>query len=115
MKKNHLKKILALLRHIEKLRCHDLSEFIDMLNDDHVDNICECVYNVMYTDMKMGKHRKIKLKRHIIKNCSKKRIQLIANKNVPLFKRKKALKQEGRGLGLILASVIPFLTSLFTK
>jgi len=37
------------------------------------------------------------------------------NKRIPLSKRKTALAQEGRGLPFLLASAIPFLTSLFAK
>jgi hypothetical protein len=37
------------------------------------------------------------------------------NKKLPLSKRRTALKQEGRGLPFLLASAIPFITSLFMR
>lgn len=113
-KKGNVYRILTLVRHIQRLKPNEVADFVDMLNDTGVDNLCECVFNVIHTDLNLSKNKKRRLKNHILQKCSKHRIRMIANKNTPLFKRRKALKQEGRGLPLILASVIPFLTSLFT-
>ena len=106
---------LSILKIMKKLTGNDLQSFLDHLNDDSIDNVCECVYNVVNTDLKMSKAKRMKLKNHVKKNCCLSNIKKITNRKVPIFKRRKALQMEGRGLPLILASVIPFLTSLFTS
>lgn len=107
------KSTLPLLHSMKKFKGENFAEFIEHLRDETVDDLCECVFNVINTDIKLSKAKKNALKRHIKKNCSVKRLKKISDKTVPLFKRKKALKMEGKGLPLILASVIPFLTKLF--
>lgn len=108
------KSTLSLLKLIKKLSRDDLNHIIEHLNDKSIDNLCECVYNVVNTDLKLSKCKRTRLKHHIKKNCCQNRIKLIMNKKVPLLKRRKALKMEGKGLPFILSAVIPFLTSLFT-
>jgi len=115
-KKNHKenKKYLPLLKVLRKLNAEDVTSVMDFLTDDAIDNICECVYNILNTDLKLSPKKKSHLKKFIKTNCSIHRLHKISKKTIPVSKRRKALRQEGRGLPLILASVIPFLTSLFT-
>jgi len=108
------KKYIPLLNILKKLKPTEISGIIDFLNDDAVDNICECVYNVIHTDLNLPKQKKNKLKNFIKANCSIHRINKIASKKENLFKRRKALKQEGKGLPMILATAIPFLIDLIT-
>lgn len=107
MKKNQ--NIIHLLKLIQK---QNNPNVFDFLNDEAIDCICECVFNVLYTDLKLPSYKKNKLKKFLKHNCSVHRLKKIASKKVPINKRRKALKMEGRGLGLILASAIPFLTNL---
>ena len=100
---------------VSKMKPNQFEALIDNLTDKAIDNIGECVYNAIYTDLNLSKQKKVSLKRLIKKNCCVKKIKLISSKNIPLSKRKKALKQSGKGLPLILASVIPFIASLFKK
>lgn len=109
------KKYLPLLQVLRKLDAKDVSSVVDFLTDDAIDNICECVYNILHTNLNLSSKKKAYLKRFIKGNCSIHRLRKISKKTIPVSKRRKALKQEGKGLPLILASVIPFLTSLFTK
>jgi len=101
------------LKNIKKMSRLDFSKFINKADDDLINDLCECVFNVINTDLKFKKKKKTCLKQHIHKNCSKVRLKKIMNKKIPLSKRRAALKQEGRGLPFLLASAIPFLTSLF--
>jgi len=95
------------------MNAEEFSHFIDSVNDKTVDDICECVHNVINTDLKFSGKQIKNLKKHIKSHCCVKRIKTITNKRVPLFKRRKNLKMEGKGLPLLLASTIPFLISLF--
>jgi hypothetical protein len=108
------KKYIPLLKVLQKLKPEDVTSVMDFLTDDSIDNICECVYNILNTDLKLTPKKKSHLKKFIKSNCSIHRLHKISKKTTPVSKRRKALKQEGHGLPLILASVIPFLTSLFT-
>lgn len=109
------KNFLPVLKALKKLNADDIQYFIEHLNDSSIDNICECVFNVVNTDLKLSKAKRLKLRNHLKKNCCLANIKKITNRKVPIFKRRKALSMEGRGLPLILASVLPFLTSLFTR
>jgi len=109
------KTTIKLLRQIKKMSNSNFSNFIKKADDETINDLCECVYNIINTDLKFNKRKKTCLKKHIHKNCSKIRLKKIINKKIPISKRRSALKQEGRGLPFLLASAIPFLTSLFTK
>jgi hypothetical protein len=108
------KKYIPLLNVLKKLKPNEISAVVDFLNDDAIDNICECVYNVIHTDLNLPSKKKNKLRNFIKSNCSLHRINKISSKKEALFKRRKALKQEGKGLPMILATAIPFLIDLFT-
>ena len=100
--RNEKKKYLPLLDTLRKLNGNDVSNIMDFLTDDAIDHVCECVYNVLHTDLSLSSSKKTRLKKFIKSNCS-----------IHRLKRRKALKQEGKGLPLLLASVIPFLANLF--
>jgi len=107
------KNFIPLLRVIKKLNKDEFETLIDYLNDRSIDHICECLFNVLNTDLRLKKSHVAKLKSHINKNMDKKRLKMITSKKTSLLKKRKLMKQEGRGLPLLLASVIPFLANLF--
>ena len=108
------KKYFPLLNVLRKLDANEVSHVMDFLTDDAIDHVCECVYNVLHTDLSLSGPKKARLRKFIKSNCSVHRLKKISKKTLPVSKRRKALKQEGKGLGMILASVIPFLANLFT-
>lgn len=103
---------LKLYESLSKLKPSVLSNIVEHLNDNSIEALCECVYNVIHTDLKLSSKAKRKLKTKLLSNCSKKNINLIATKKNALSKKRKALSQEGSGIGLILATVVPFLANL---
>jgi len=107
--------IIKVLKKIKKMKMKEFSKFVRGSDDSMINDLCECVFNVINTDLNFKPRKKTCLKKHIHKNCSKIRLKKIMNKRIPLSKRKTALAQEGRGLPFLLASAIPFLTSLFAK
>lgn len=109
------KSIIGLLKKIKKMTPQQFHTMVDSINDQTVDDLCQCIYNVIYTDLKFSKKKKTCLKKHIHKKCSKSRLVKLSDKSTPISKRRRALKQEGTGLPLLLASVIPFLINLFKK
>ena len=106
------KKYLPLLKLLRKMKGSDVSELLTHLNDESINTICESCYNLLYNDLNLTKQKKTRLKRFIKSNCSIHRLKKISSKNVPISKRRRCLIQEGKGLPLLLASVIPFITDL---
>jgi len=69
--------------------------------------ICECVLNVLRGTVKLNPSQKGKLRLH------KETLRELANKRVPLSKKKKLIVQKGDGfLGILLAPVLQQLASL---
>lgn len=106
---------VQILKKIKKMKKNEFSKFVRGANDSMINDLCESVFNIVNTDLNFKPRKKTCLKKHIHQNCSKIRLKKIMNKRIPLSKRKTALAQEGRGLPFLLASAIPFLTSLFAK
>jgi hypothetical protein len=92
----------------DNLRTH----IIKHLDDKGINDICECLYNVIFTDLNLSKKKKAILKKHI-RNFP--HIKQVTNANIAVSKRRAALTQNGSGLGLILSAVLPLLTNLFTR
>lgn len=114
-KKSNVKKYLPILKVINKLNADDLNALIDILDDDCVDTICECIYNVIYnSDLNLSSKKKRELKKVIKNNCSVDQLKVVTNKRQAISKRRKALKSQARGIPMLLASAIPFLINLFT-
>lgn len=105
------KKYLELLSALKKISRTEREKIVPYLKDEAVEFICECFHNVIYTDLKL-KNKK-SLGRKLKSSCSIHRLKVISSKNRPLSVKRKALKQEGAGLGLILSAAIPFLMNLF--
>ena len=106
-------KDLPLIKVLSGMKPEDLQVILDVLPDEATEIICECVYNVLNTDIKLSPKKKSHLRKFIKSNCSVHRLSKIAKKSHPISKRRKALKQEGKGLPLLLGAAIPFLMDLF--
>ena len=106
-------KHIPLINVLSKMKPEDFKTILDVLPDEATEIICECVFNVLNTDMKLTPKKKSHLRKFIKSNCSIHRLSKISKKAIPINKRKKALKQEGKGLPLILGAAIPFLMDLF--
>ncbi len=106
--KNQCKLYECLVKVPNHLRQH----IIKHLDDDGINDICECIYNVIFTDLNISKRKKDILRKHIKQYPN---IKNIINKKVSVSKRRQALIQHGSGIGLILSTVLPLLTSLFSK
>lgn len=106
------KKMVHLVKVLSKTNPDNVKQIIDYLSDDAIDDICECIYNVIYTDLKLSKRKKNHLRKCIKSNCGIKRIKTITSKKEPIFKRRKALNQVGGFLPLLLGTALPFLVDL---
>lgn len=114
-KKSELKKKLELYKVLNSVPKVTLKHIIKHLDDESIDDICECVFNIIYTDLKLSNKKRSALKTKLHKHCCVKNLKRISNKKLSTSRRRKALMQEGEGIGLILSTVIPLLTKLFWK
>lgn len=114
-----LKRNIPIAKALHKcLKRHNEEDFKDMikcLNDDCVKFLCECVRNVcdvnVFRNLPDFRRRKIQKSSHLYKNDIKK----ILKPHVSISKKRKIL-QYGSGWFLpLLATVIPMITSLFSK
>ena len=67
--------------------------------------ICECSLNVLNGHVKLSPPQLSKLKKH------KKKLRILANKSIPIS-RKKAVVQQGGFIAPLLGAVLPVLASL---
>lgn len=103
---------------LNKLGDKNLIEVLNHLNDQAIDVLCECIYNSIYTDLNISKSKKKRIKKFFTNKKALHNLKLITNKTTPIIKKRKALNQEGKGIGAILGIVAPLISSLissFTK
>jgi hypothetical protein len=112
MTKKTTERKYKLYKALSKMKPDVLGDVLGHLSDNSVDDVCECVYNVIKTDLKLPSKTKKQLRRKLLQRCSQKNLSIITSKNVPVSKRKHALSQEGSGIGLILGTVVPLLAQL---
>ena len=104
------KQYLDLLQVLKKIKAEDRAKIVPYLKTEAIEFIGECAHNVLFTDL--GLKNKSHLKKCLKSQCNVKRLKSISNKNTPLDKKIAALKQEGKGIGLILSVALPFLLNL---
>lgn len=109
--KKKFKDKYALYECITKIPDNLKHHILKHLDDNSIDDICECLYNVVFTDLNLNKKKREFLRNHIKKSLPN--IKHITNKNVSVSKRRQALTQHGSGLGIILSTVLPLLSKLF--
>lgn len=98
---------------MKRLKVDEREQLVNYLNDNAIDALSECVYNIVCRGgNKLSKRQVNKLKKDLVHN--KHNLRIIGNKSVNMKRRKKALTQEGGSLGLILSAAIPLLSSLIS-
>lgn len=112
MNKRVSKEKMKLYTSLHKMKPDLLKNVIQHLDENSIDNLCECVYNVIHTDLSLSPKAKQRLRSQLKKKCSKTNLRIITNKKIAVSKRRKALSQEGAGLGVILATVVPWIAKL---
>ena len=72
MKKRLSKEKLKLYQSLQKMKPDVLSEIMQHLDDNSINDLCECVYNVIHTDLSLSPKVKQRLRNHLKKNVQKK-------------------------------------------
>ena len=111
-----IKKLIRLFKFIVSQKSNDKTTCLAFLNENSVDNISESIYNILYNEklnLNLSKSQKSKLKRIIKPNA--KSFENISKRNIPVRKRQSSIVQHGAGIGTVLLTLIPILTSLLSK
>merc|ERR1712148_107144 len=106
----------SLYKFIVSQKSNNKSNALSFLNSSSIDDISELIYNILYNEtlnLNFSKSQIAKLKKIIKPNV--KRFEDISKRNVPINRRHTKIIQQGSGIGTILLTLIPVLTSLLTK
>lgn len=106
---------IKLFNALSKLNSDNFTHILKHIDSNGVESICECVFNTIYTDLKIPKRRKSNIRKIFRNPNAIRNLKIITNKNKNTEKKRKALIQEGRGIFTILATVAPLLASLFSR
>ena len=109
------KKKYQLYKALSRIHNEDLPFVIPHMDSNGIESLCECVFNTIYTDLKLPKRHRTKIKKHFNARKSLRNLSIITDKSKDINKKRKALMQEGKGIGLILSTVAPILASLISK
>ena len=107
---------MSLFRFIVSQKSNNKANALSFLNSSSVDDISESIYNILYNEnlnLNLSKSQKTKLKKIIKPNV--KVFEDISKRNVPIKRRHTKIIQQGSGIGTILLTLIPVLSSLLTK
>ena len=111
-----IKRFLSLFKFIASQKSKDKATALSFLDQSSINDISESIYNILYNEklnLNLSKARKAKLKK-IIKPNSR-IFEDISKRNIPVKRRHTKIIQQGTGIGTILLTLIPVLTSLLTK
>ena len=111
-----IKKLLTLFKFIASQKSGNKSTVLTLLNEKSINEISESIYNILYNknlNLNLSKSQKTKLRKIIKPNARS--FEDISKKNIPVKKRQSKIIQQGAGIGTILFTLIPILTSLLTK
>ena len=111
-----IKKLLSLFKFIVSQKSKNKATALSFLDQSSINDISESIYNILYNEtlnLNLSKSQKAKLKKIIKPNVRS--FEDISKRNVPIQRRHTKIVQQGSGIGTILLTLIPVLTSLLTK
>ena len=111
--KKNISKILSLFKFLTNINSNNRDFILKYLNDDAVNLISESIHNLLYN--KSCKNLiPINKQKYLIKKikCDKAAYETIARRPCSVNSRRKKIVQVGGGIGVILSTLIPILTSL---
>ena len=99
---------LAILKTLQHLSPARRKAFLSNCPKDTIEALCEISLNLLKGRIPLSKSQYGKLKRH------KEAIKLFADKKTALKRKQQILRQRGGFIPLLLATVLPIITSLIT-
>ena len=111
-----IKRLLSLFKFIASQKSKDKATALSFLDQSSINDISESIYTILYNEklnLNLSKSQKYKLKKVIKPNVRS--FEDISKRIVPIKRRHTKIVQQGSGIGTILLTLIPVLTSLLTK
>ena len=111
-----IKKLLSLFQFIVSQKSKNKATALSFLDQSSINDISESIYDILCNEtlnLNLSKSQKAKLKKIIKPNVRS--FEDISKRNVPIQRRHTKIVQQGSGIGTILLTLIPVLTSLLTK
>ncbi len=111
-----IKELLNLFKYIVTQKPGNRGTVFKYLDDKSINSISESIYNLLYNEklnLTLSKPQKSKIKR--IVKPSIRSFEDISKKKTSLRKRRNKITQNGAGIGTILLTLIPILTSFLAK
>ena len=108
--------LLRLFKHISSQKGEAKINVLKYLDDGGVDNISESIYNLLYNEnlnQILTKRQKRKLVKTIKQNSNN--FENIEKKRISTKIRKRKIIQSGSGIGTILLTLLPVISSLLFK
>ena len=108
--------LLRLFKYILAQKGEAKIDVLKYLDERGIDNISESIYNLLYNENLnhiLTKSQKSKLVKTIKSNLSN--FENIARKKIPSKIRKRKIIQSGTGIGTILLTLLPVISSLLFK
>ena len=107
---------MSLFKFIASQKSKDKATALSFLDQSSINDISESIYNILYDEkltVNLSKSQTNKLKKIIKPNVRS--FEDISKRIVPIKRRHTKIVQQGSGIGTILLTLIPVLTSLLTK
>jgi len=99
----------------EKIIPEELTYFIKHLSTDNaIHDICECLFNLFKIDLKLAKNKKLRIKNKFNNPKSRRNLNIITNSERDILKKRRALTQEGEGLGVVFRILTPLIKNLLS-
>ena len=111
-----IKRLLSLFKFIASQKSKDKATALSFLDQNSINDISESIYNILYNEklnLNLSKSQKPNWKKIIEPNVRS--FEDISKRIVPIKRRHTKIVQQGSGIGTILLTLIPVLTSLLTK
>lgn len=83
------------------------------MNDKGIDEICESVYNCLYENTCLSNKKYRQLQKEI--EPKKKHYLTLCKPSIHYANKKRILVQEGKGIGMLISSAVPFILELLKK
>lgn len=113
MKTAGLKKHFGLIKALSRVAAEDRESILQHLEPPAVDILSECVHNcITGVGRRLPAEARLKLKKSISKDASVLRLLSKKSKRRSEARQRKLLCQSGGSLGLILATILPIISSL---
>jgi hypothetical protein len=102
-----------LIKLLNKSKNEDREVILEHLNGNSINYLCEIIYNIIGGNVKLSKRQINKLRSELQHN--KKCYRYLSKKGGNEERKRKLIKQNGRGIGTILSIALPIILQLITQ